>query len=391
MESIDLNIKKTSTVVDRIVRLMRKNIINMVRIPFILELWDGSIYYFGEGDAHFKIIAHSRAALVALSSLDELHIGEAYIGGFIDFEGDMLSLIEMRGMLTDVHPILRFWRILVPLFTNNFKRNRKGIATHYDYDSDFYLSFLDKSRCYSQAVFFSNTESLEIAQQHKFEFVIESCCVKPGDRLLDIGGGWGSLTEFAGKKGIEVTSLTISGESEKFINSIIKEEKLPCRVLNTDFLAYNEDVQYDAIAILGVMEHLPDYAKVIQQINRVLKPGGRVYIDASATDRKFDMPIFISRHIFPGGHSFFCLHEFLAEVATENFEVISVHNDRKNYMLTCKAWAEKIDKRSKETVKRFGEHLYRMFRIYLWGSVYGFQSKGLSAYRVVLEKYIENP
>jgi cyclopropane-fatty-acyl-phospholipid synthase len=385
-----MNKKKSSTLVDRFVRLMEKNIIKTVQMPFTVELWDGNSYYFGEGKKCFKVIVRNRAALIALSSLNELYIGEAYMNGFIDFEGDMLSLIAMRGMLTDVHPMLRLWRMLVPLFTSTLKRNRKGIATHYDYDSDFYLSFMDKSRCYSQAVFSSDTESLEIAQKRKFEFVIESCRVKRGDRLLDIGGGWGSLTEFAGKKGIEVTSLTISEESEKFISNIIKEKKLPCRVLNTDFLAYQEDTQYDAIAILGVMEHLPDYAKVIQQINRVLKPGGRVYMDASATDRKFDISIFVTRHIFPGGHTFFCLHEFLAVVAAENFEVITVHNDRKNYMLTCKAWAEKLDKGHEETVRRFGEYLYRMFRIYLWSSVYGFQSKGLNAYRVVLEKYNEN-
>jgi len=350
-------------------------------------MWYGSSYSFGEGDSRFKIIARNKAALVALSSLDELHIGEAYIGESLDFEGDMLSLITMRGILSDVHPMMRLWRRLVPFFTSTLKRNRKAIATHYDYDSDFYLSFMDSSRCYSQAVFFSDNETLEEAQKHKFEFALETCYVKPGDNVLDVGGGWGSFTEFAGEKGINVTSLTISGQSEHYINNLIEEKKLPCRVINTDFIAYQEDKQYDAIVILGVMEHLPNYPAVIKKLNQLLKPGGRIYLDASATDRKFDKPIFISRHIFPGGHSFFCLHEFLSVVAAENFEVISVHNDRKNYMLTCKAWAQNLDKQREKIISRYGEYVYRRFKIYLWGSVYGFQSKGLSAYRVVVEKY----
>ena len=97
--------------------------------------------------------------------------------------------------------------------------------------------------------------------------------------------------------------------------------------------------------------------------------------------------MFITRYIFPSGHSFFCLHDFLTALTHKNFEVLSIFNDRKNYFLTCKAWAEKLDRSREEITKRWGEKLYRMFRLYLWGSAYGFQSNGLGAYRVVLEKY----
>jgi cyclopropane-fatty-acyl-phospholipid synthase len=376
-----------SPVYDCIIKNFQKKLGGRIQIPFTVTLWDGSVYQFGEGTARCGFIIKNSKALATLSSLDELRISEAYMNEDLDFEGDMPSLVALRNLLADVHPFLRLWRFIVPRITDTLKRNRRNIATHYDYDSDFYLSFMDSSRCYSHAVFSSDDEPLECAQARKFDFAVESCGLRPGDNVLDVGGGWGSFTEYAGKQGINVTSLTISKESEKYITELIKEKNLPCRVFNVDFLAYQPDIKYDAIVVLGVMEHLPGYPRVIHQFDRVLKPGGRVYLDASATDQKFESPVFITRYIFPSGHSFFCLHDFLTAISHEKFEVVSIINDRKNYLLTCKAWAENLDRSREEIIGRWGEHLYRMFRIYLWGSVYGFQSHGLRAYRVVLAKY----
>lgn len=91
-------------------------------------------------------------------------------------------------------------------------------------------------------------------------------------------------------------------------------------------------------------------------------------------------------YIFPGNHAFFCLHDFLAEVDKTAFEVLAVHNDRHSYYLTCKAWAENLEAAREEVVHRWGERLYRSFRIYLWGSAYSFANHGLEAFRVVLER-----
>jgi cyclopropane-fatty-acyl-phospholipid synthase len=259
-----------SPVYNRIIKNIQKKLNGKIKIPFTLTLWNGSRYHFGEGSEKFGIIAKNSKALTELISLDELRIGEAYMNELIDFEGDMPSLISMRNLLIDVHPLVRLWRFIVPRITGTLKRNRQNIATHYDYDSDFYLSFMDASRCYSHAVFSSDDEPLERAQIRKFDFAINSCGLRPGDNVLDVGGGWGSFTEYAGEKGINVTSLTISKESEKFITKLIKEKKLPCNVFNVDFLVYDSDIRYDAIVILGVMEHLPDYPKVLSQLDRLL-------------------------------------------------------------------------------------------------------------------------
>ena len=117
-----------------------------------------------------------------------------------------------------------------------------------------------------------------------------------------------------------------------------------------------------------------------------MKPGGRVYLDASATRHKHQKDAFISRYIYPGNHSFLCLHDFLKAVADSPFEVLAVYNDRHNYFLTCKAWAENFDRAQEQIIHRWGEEIYRMFRLYLWGSAHAFYSRGLDAYRVILER-----
>jgi cyclopropane-fatty-acyl-phospholipid synthase len=157
-------------------------------------------------------------------------------------------------------------------------------------------------------------------------------------------------------------------------------------VLNKDFLRHQSPEPYDAIVILGVMEHLPDYPAVLKQFHRLLKPGGRVYLDASAFREKYVKPTFVSRYVFPGDHSYFCLHDFLTAVAKTQLDVLAVYNDRHNYYLTCKAWAEKLEVARDDIIGRWGEALYRRFRLYLWGSAYAFLNRGMEAYRVVLER-----
>ncbi len=364
---------------------VQKQLVDRINTPFEIRLWGGRFYRFGQGEPAVKVMVKDRSGLVALSQFDELKICEAYMAGSLDVVGDMLGFVSLRGMLRDNHPLHGLWRRISPFFIGRERTDRRAIASHYDFSNDFYLSFLDSTRCYSQAVFERDDETLEAAQHRKLDFAIESCRLKPGHRVLDVGGGWGAFTEHAGRRGIHVTSLTISRQSERYLTELIQRLGLPCRVLNRNFMEYAASERYDAIVILGVMEHLPDYPAVLEHFQTLLKPGGRVYLDASAYREEYSKPTFVSRYIFPGDHSYFCLHSFLAELATTRMEVLSVHNDRHNYFLTCKAWAERLDRARDAIVDRWGEMLYRRFRLYLWGSAHAFKSRGMDAYRVVLE------
>ena len=387
MSAIIETLGPSTTIYDRIVRQIQKHLTNRVKIPFDIKLWGNRSYHFGEGTPALEIRVQDRKGLAALSRLDELGICEAYMAGNLDVVGDMLGFVSLRGTLKDSHPLDYLCRRIAPWIIGRTVTNRRAIAAHYEFDNDFYLEFLDKkTRCYSQAVFEHDDETLESAQQRKLRLIIESCELKPNDRVLDVGCGWGSFTEYAGQQGIRVTGLTISEQSKKYMLDLIERQQLPAQVLKQDFLQHEAADPYDAIVILGVMEHLPDYPDVLRRIQCLLKPGGRIYLDASAFRQKYDKPTFISRYIFPGDHSFFCLHEFLGAVAKTPLEVLVVHNDRHNYYLTCKAWAEHLEAARDDIIRRWGEQLYRRFRLYLWGSTFAFLNRDMEAYRVILER-----
>ena len=371
---------------DAILRVIQRRLADQVRTPFEIRLWGDRTYRFGKGEPAVKVLVKDRHGLAALGRMDELGICEAYMAGSLDVAGDMLGFVSLRGLLSDRHPLHSLWRRVAPVLLGRGQTDRQAIATHYDFSSEFYLAFLDATRCYSHAVFERDDEALETAQRRKLDFAIDACRLRTGDRVLDVGGGWGSFTEHAGRRGIQVTSLTISEQQERYVSDLIQRLQLPCRILNQDFLHYAPPAPYDAIVILGVMEHLPDYPAVLRQCQRLLKPGGHVYLDASAFRQKYSKPTFVSRYIFPGDHSYFCLHEFLAAAAKTQMEVLAVHNDRHNYFLTCTAWAEKLEAARNDIISRWGEALYRRFRLYLWGSAHAFSTRGMDAYRVVLER-----
>jgi cyclopropane-fatty-acyl-phospholipid synthase len=369
---------------ETILRVIQKQLADQVKTPFEIRLWGNRAYQFGNGAPVVKVLVKDRHGLAALGRMDELGICEAYMAGSLDVAGDMLGFVSLRGLLSDRHPLLSLWPRIAPVLLGRSQTDRQAIATHYDFSSEFYLKFMDPTRCYSHAVFERDDEGLESAQRRKLDFAIDACMLQPGDRVLDVGGGWGSFTEHAGRRAIQVTSLTISEQQERYLTDLIQRLQLPCRVLNQDFLDYTAPAAYDAIVILGVMEHLPDYPAVLRQCQRLLRPGGRVYLDASAFREKYSKPTFVARYIFPGNHSYFCLHEFLAAIAKSQMEVLAVHNDRHNYMLTCTAWAKNLEAARDEIVDRWGEALYRRFRLYLWGSAHAFLTRGMDAYRVVL-------
>jgi cyclopropane-fatty-acyl-phospholipid synthase len=354
--------------------------------PFEIRLPNEGNYRFGDGDPRFTITVNDHNGLLALTRFDQLRFSEAYINGSIDIEGDMWGVVSSRETLRDRHPFHTLWRRIAPLISGKLRTNIRAIADHYEYENGFFLKFLDPTRCYSQAIFERDDEPLETAQRRKLNFVVNSCNLKPGDRVLDVGGGWGAFVEHAGKQGIHVTAITLAHHSEQYLKDLIQRLQLPCEVKYGDFYQYESPQPYDAIVILGVMEHLPDYRAVVGQFQRLLKPGGKIYLDASSFRKRYSKPAFISRYVFPGNHRYFCLHEFLAQIAKTNLEVQRVYNDRHSYYLTCREWAKNLELARQEISNRWGEKLYRIFRLYLWGSSYAFYSRSMDAYRVVMER-----
>lgn len=354
--------------------------------PFSLVGPEGNSRIFGEGSPVFSLRLNSEQAVSQLSTLDQETIARGYLQGDIDVDGKIMDALALRNLFSD-NKLMNFaWRFIQPFLFGQVKSDKKWIAQHYDIEEDFFLLFLDnRHRAYSQAIFSSDDEPLEEAESRKFQFALDAVHAKPGDRILEIGGGWGSFVEYAGQRGIQVTSLTISDRSKAFVQQIIDDQQLPCKIILEHFLQHNPGIQYDAIVNCGVTEHLPDYAGSLKQYQKLLKPGGYLYLDASADRTRNSHGTFMNKYVFEGNGHLMVLHDYLAEVAKSPFLLKGVWDDRYNYFLTCREWAKRLDANRQQIEERWGKWLHRTFQLYLWGSAEGFYSGNLHAYRVVLQ------
>jgi cyclopropane-fatty-acyl-phospholipid synthase len=340
-------------------------------------------HLFGTGEPAFTITVRDRRGARALATLDQFGVAVAYLQGWLDVDGDLVAALKMRRFFRDFHPVA--WLSNFAPALRRAERDRRSIAHHYDEDSEFFLTFLDtRHRCYTEGVFAYEDEPLEDAMTRKMELAVEALGLKPGDHVLEVGGGWGAFVEYAAQRGIEVTTLTLSKESERYLAELIERQHLPARVVREHIFRYRAGRRYDAIVNMGVTEHLPDYRTTIRKYAELVRPGGHVYLDALAMRTNRRVSTFMSRYVYPGGSSPLLLHRYMREVARSPFELVSLVDDRHNYFLTCQRWAQRLDAARDEVVRRWGEPLYRRFRLFLWGSAAGFDTGLVQAYRWVL-------
>lgn len=356
-------------------------------VCFDVILPDESEHHIGTGSSSFKLEISHPNGLKAIASFDEGNIANAYINGWIDLNGDMLAIYDLRQHMQDRHIFKSLWRFIAPFLLGQVTVNKSAISQHYERDSSFFLSFLDKDfRCYTQGIFESEDEQLTVAVRRKMDFILERCKLTSGSEVLEIGPGWGSFAEYAARKGVNVTGITIAEHSFNYMQQLTAEKNLPITNVMSDILEFKSEKQFDAIVLLGVMEHLPDYTRILNCFNKLLKPGGHVCFDAGAFPKKHQKSSFITEHIYPGNHSFFVLHDFLKSMASMPFDLKGVWDDRHSYYLTLVQWAQRFDANREFIVEKFGEADYRSFRIYLWGSAHCFLRNWLQCYRLVLQK-----
>jgi cyclopropane-fatty-acyl-phospholipid synthase len=354
-------------------------------IPFAVMPAGGPAHAFGAGDPAFTITIKDARGAKALAALDQFRVAVAYLEGWLDVEGDLAAALKMRRFFSDFHPIAWLTNFAPALLRGRKERDRRSISRHYDEDSEFFLTFLDeRHRCYTEGVFTRDDESLEDAMTRKMDLALDAIGVKPGDSVLEVGGGWGAFAEHASRRGVEVTTLTLSAESERFLAELFAREGLPATVVRQHFFAYESPRRFDAIVNMGVTEHMPNYRRTLHKYAELVRPGGHVYLDALAMRTKRNVSTFMTRYVYPGGSSPLLLHAYLRQVARSPFELLSVVDDRHNYYLTCREWALRLDAARDDIVRRWGEPLYRRFRLFLWGSAAGFDTGLVQAYRWVL-------
>lgn len=355
-------------------------------VPFAVSPAGGPPHVFGAGEPLFTITIKDARGAKALAALDQLGVAVAYLQGWLDVDGDLAAALKMRRFFNDFHPIAFLSRFTPGALLRGRKEDdRRAISQHYDEDSEFFLTFLDtRHRCYTEGIFAADDEPLEDAMTRKMDLALDAIGVKPGDHVLEVGGGWGAFAEHAARRGVNVTTTTLSRESERFLTDFFKREQLPVTVVREHIYGYRSDRRYDAIVNMGVTEHLPDYKTTLRKYAELLRPGGTVYLDALAMRRKHMASTFMKRHIYPGSSTPLLLHQYLRQVARSPFELLSVADDRHNYYLTCREWAKRLDAAREEIVARWGDPLYRRFRLFLWGSAAGFDTGLVQAYRWTL-------
>lgn len=351
-----------------------------------VEYADGTRQQIGTGTPSWLI--RFRTAAAQSLPLDEYALGQAYVAGELDLEGDLPALLEARSQLRKgitVRDAAAFaYRLMLRSPT---KVNAASIAKHYTLGDDFYLSFIDQRyRYYSHCLFHNDSETLEEAAEHKLESMFGALDLKPGMRLLDIGGGWGGTTEYCGHRGVEVTSLTLVEESAAYIRRLIADHGIPGKVRVEDILNHRPAEPYDHAVIYGVIEHIPNYRTFCERVWSALKPGGRLYLDASATKQKFAVSPFTRQFTWPGHHSFLSLQDMVRELLFHGFEILEVERETHDYELTIRHWADRFEANHDFVAERWGEDVYRAFRMFLRGGQHAFQTNRLQAYHLVAER-----
>lgn len=372
---------------------------------FGIRLWDGTALP-GEGDAPLTLVFARRALRRTFRPPVEMSLGEAYLRGDIDLEGDIAGAADIvssgqravRG-LGDAVGLLRRFLALPPddgppppigfaaaeLDGAERDQDTKGARYHYDVGNDFYRLFLDRRMIYTCAYYPTGTEDLDLAQERKLEHICRKLRLRAGERLLDIGCGWGGLLIYAAQKyGIHGVGVTLAEKQHALARERVREAGLGERI-DVRLQDYRDvlDGPFDKVVSIGMVEavggaRLPEY---FGHAFRLLKPGG-LFLNHGIADRVepqgarggaarrvlgglvMGRSVFRRRYVFPVGDlppvSESCL---AAERA--GFEVHDVENLRPHYERTLRHWLARLESRREEAVRIGGEAMYRLWRLYL--------------------------
>jgi cyclopropane-fatty-acyl-phospholipid synthase len=275
---------------------------------------------------------------------------------------------------------------------NDRRTARRNIAAHYDLGNDFYAAWLDPSMTYSSARF-AGGDDLEAAQHRKIAALLDRLDLKPGDRLLEIGCGWGTLAIEAARRGAKVVGLTLSAEQKSWADTKIAEAELSDRI-EIRLQDYREICeQFDAVASVEMVEAVGQrwWPAYLDSIARNLKPGGRAAIQLISIDpRIFEgysrSPDFIQAYIFPGG---MLIDEPRFEQLTRERGLSWQDREsfRLDYAETLKQWRGRYDRAVGEgRLQEFGEHFHNLWRYYLMYCEGGFRGGGIDVSQVTMVK-----
>lgn len=341
----------------------------------------------GNGEPAFELHVRNDRGAKALRSLDELAIAEAYVRGDLEIEGDAVRAMWFRNLLSDDRLWIKTWRRLQPLLLGRERLNPEWIAKHYD-SGNIQLLFIDRDyRAYTPGIFESEDDTLETSTRRKYDFAFEHLGLKEGDEVLDVGHGWGGFLQYCCGRGVRGQGITLSKDQFGYVTGLIRERGLDAQVLYQDFFTYQPGRRFDAISMMGVIEDLSDYPRVLERLAELVKPGGRIYLDYASGKVPFGTSSFITKYVWPGTFRMTYLPELMAAIDRSAIQLVGVWNDRRNYHLWAKHGHQRWVDNKDEVLRTASEETWRLFRLLLAGTagVMNDPAWQVTAYRMVLE------
>lgn len=388
----------------------------LLRLPLSIRFWDGSALQGDDGSELTTVTAnHPDAVSYLLHAPNQLGLARAWATGSLDVDGDLGNVLALRSRLSRVgltaRDRVRLTRLAVRLAgpralrppplpatevrprgrLHSLGRDRRAVVHHYDISNRFYRLLLGPTLVYSAALFERDGEALESAQERKLDSICAKLRLRPGERLLDIGCGWGSLLLHAARHhGARGVGVTLSEAQANLARSRVSESGLSDRIeiRLADYRTLT-DGPYDKVASIGMYEHvgLARYGAYARKVRSLLRAGGLFLNDGiarlfSAAPRR---PTFIGRYVFPDGE----LHPLAALVGSierAGLEPREVSSTREHYARTLRCWYDNLERQRREAEAEIGSERLRVWQLYILASAAGFDDAEISNYQVLAER-----
>ena len=400
-----------------------KQLLHNFQGAIALRLWNGAQYVFGDTVPKFTLVVRDPAVLRKLVlKRNPITLVDAYFRGLVDFEGDLYAGLRLKPYLQKLSLPIRSRAVLVldalrlpakttadaviaavgkldSLDANEAHKHsrlsdRAAISFHYDVSNAFYKLWLDEQMVYSCAYFESPDNSLEQAQRNKLEHVCRKLRLKPGERFLDIGCGWGAMVCWAAKNyGVKAHGITLSQRQFDYASERVKSLGLQDLVTleMRDYRDVEGEAVYDKISSIGMFEHvglvnLPVYNATVM---RLLRPGGLFLNHGITHDEEGWHPTldaeFINRYVFPGGE-LDTISNILRGMELATFEIHDVENLRIHYAMTLREWVKRLEANHDAALNYVSEDAYRVWRFYMAACAMEFEAEGTGIYQVLASK-----